>query len=197
MCSALNASRRTFCRGLGARVLASIRIAGGCSGHLAVTHKRRIITRAKVPYYDLFLILIIKPLKHIELLISLIYHLNNSYIRNQLDPVYNVHPFPLETKPEVPETPEEPPKRCICARCLQSVDDKNKVEIGGQCFHPQCAKCCKYLPLEISSRYFHQVIIIGLPKMTMFTNFVKLKRLPIRLHRNARSVPPVCALLFL
>jgi hypothetical protein len=47
-----------------------------------------------------------------------------------------------ETKPET--KPEDSSKRCICARCLQAVNDTNKIEIGGQSFHTQCAKCCEF-----------------------------------------------------
>ncbi|XP_048004038.1 cysteine and glycine-rich protein 2-like isoform X2 [Leguminivora glycinivorella] len=47
-----------------------------------------------------------------------------------------------ETKPDAkPEQPSEC-KRCVCARCLQPVDDSDKVVIGGQAFHCCCARCC-------------------------------------------------------
>ncbi|KAJ8706292.1 hypothetical protein PYW08_010918 [Mythimna loreyi] len=63
-----------------------------------------------------------------------------------------------DPKTEIPETPE-PPKKCICARCLQCVDDNNKVEIGGQSFHPQCAKCyfCHAIPKDHVKIYYGQV----------------------------------------
>ncbi|XP_030041083.2 uncharacterized protein LOC115456241 isoform X2 [Manduca sexta] len=54
---------------------------------------------------------------------------------------------------------EEPPKRCICARCLQMIDEGNKLEIGGQTFHSQCAKCyfCHAVPTSNLKIYYGQV----------------------------------------
>ncbi|CAH0602002.1 unnamed protein product [Chrysodeixis includens] len=61
-------------------------------------------------------------------------------------------------KAECPSS-EEPQKRCICARCLQCVDDSNKVDIGNQSFHPQCAKCyfCHAIPTDNVKIYYGQV----------------------------------------
>ncbi|RVE49571.1 hypothetical protein evm_005799 [Chilo suppressalis] len=55
--------------------------------------------------------------------------------------------------------PEEQCKRCICARCLQVVNDCNKVEIGGQSFHTQCARCyfCHAVPKDKVKIYYGQV----------------------------------------
>ncbi|XP_022824154.1 cysteine and glycine-rich protein 2-like isoform X2 [Spodoptera litura] len=64
-----------------------------------------------------------------------------------------------ETKAEDQPAGEEPPKRCICARCLQCVDESNKVDVGGQSFHPQCAKCyfCHTIPTDNIKIYYGQV----------------------------------------
>lgn len=54
---------------------------------------------------------------------------------------------------------EEPLKKCICARCLQAVDESNKIDIGGQHFHPCCAKCyfCHAIPKDGIKIYYGQV----------------------------------------
>ncbi|CAH2101842.1 unnamed protein product [Euphydryas editha] len=60
----------------------------------------------------------------------------------------------------IPEKPtEEPTKRSICARCLQSVDENYKVTIGDQSFHGQCAKCyfCHKVPTSNLKIYYGQV----------------------------------------
>uniref|UniRef100_A0A2H1V199 SFRICE_027042 n=1 Tax=Spodoptera frugiperda TaxID=7108 RepID=A0A2H1V199_SPOFR len=64
-----------------------------------------------------------------------------------------------ETKPENQPAAEEPTKKCICARCLQCVDECNKVDVGGQSFHPQCAKCyfCHTIPADNIKIYYGQV----------------------------------------
>ncbi|KPJ18421.1 Cysteine and glycine-rich protein 3 [Papilio machaon] len=51
------------------------------------------------------------------------------------------------------------PKRSICSRCLQPVDDDSKVEIGGQSFHSQCARCyfCHEIPTSKLKIYYGQV----------------------------------------
>ncbi|XP_063392505.1 cysteine and glycine-rich protein 1-like [Cydia fagiglandana] len=48
-----------------------------------------------------------------------------------------------EANPDAKPT-EQPAegKRCMCARCLQPVNEADKVEIGGQTFHCCCARCC-------------------------------------------------------
>ncbi|VVC99648.1 unnamed protein product [Leptidea sinapis] len=53
---------------------------------------------------------------------------------------------------------EEAPKRCICSRCLQPVDT-DQVDIGGQSFHAQCAKCyfCHCVPKNNLKIYYGQV----------------------------------------
>ncbi|KAM3955349.1 uncharacterized protein ACR2FA_010749 [Aphomia sociella] len=55
--------------------------------------------------------------------------------------------------------PEDQTRKCICARCLQTVDENNKIEIGGQSFHPQCAKCyfCHSVPKDNVKIYYGQV----------------------------------------
>ncbi|XP_063836651.1 uncharacterized protein LOC135085782 isoform X1 [Ostrinia nubilalis] len=55
--------------------------------------------------------------------------------------------------------PEEPARRCICARCLQAVSDNNKIDIGGQSFHTQCARCyfCHAVPKNSVKIYYGQV----------------------------------------
>ncbi|XP_047542510.1 uncharacterized protein LOC125075013 [Vanessa atalanta] len=61
---------------------------------------------------------------------------------------------------DVPEKPSEnPPKRFICARCLQSVDESEKVTIGNDSFHSQCAKCyfCHKVPTSNLKIYYGQV----------------------------------------
>ncbi|XP_047038845.1 uncharacterized protein LOC124643792 [Helicoverpa zea] len=64
-----------------------------------------------------------------------------------------------ETRSEDQPAPEEPQKKCICARCLQSVDENEKVNISGQSFHPQCAKCyfCHTIPTDNIKIYYGQV----------------------------------------
>uniref|UniRef100_A0A1E1WLN4 LIM zinc-binding domain-containing protein n=1 Tax=Pectinophora gossypiella TaxID=13191 RepID=A0A1E1WLN4_PECGO len=65
-----------------------------------------------------------------------------------------------DTKDEAPKCQtEEPQKRCICARCLQAVDESTKVDIGGQSFHPQCARCyfCHTVPTNNVKIYYGQV----------------------------------------
>ncbi|XP_031764053.2 uncharacterized protein LOC113514450 [Galleria mellonella] len=54
---------------------------------------------------------------------------------------------------------ESQPRKCICARCLQAVDENNKMDVGGQTFHPQCAKCyfCQTIPTENLKIYYGQV----------------------------------------
>ncbi|CAK1546437.1 unnamed protein product [Leptosia nina] len=49
---------------------------------------------------------------------------------------------------------EDLQKRCFCARCLQAVGD-NKINIGDQCFHQQCAKCyfCHIVPKSVKIYY--------------------------------------------
>ncbi|XP_026322675.1 cysteine and glycine-rich protein 2-like isoform X3 [Hyposmocoma kahamanoa] len=53
----------------------------------------------------------------------------------------------------------DPAKKCICARCLQAVDEAHKVDIGGQSFHPQCARCyfCHCVPKDNVKIYYGQV----------------------------------------
>ncbi|XP_059057156.1 uncharacterized protein LOC131850807 [Achroia grisella] len=62
-----------------------------------------------------------------------------------------------EMKPQ--NDAEDQPRKCICARCLQAVDENNKVNIGGQNFHPQCAKCylCHSIPTDKVKIYYGQV----------------------------------------
>ncbi|CAB3233743.1 unnamed protein product [Arctia plantaginis] len=66
-----------------------------------------------------------------------------------------------ESKKGSAESPKEkePTKKCICARCLQAVDDNDKVDVGGQHFHPQCAKCyfCHAIPKDNLKIYYGQV----------------------------------------
>ncbi|KAI5640435.1 cysteine and glycine-rich protein 1-like isoform X2 [Phthorimaea operculella] len=89
-----------------------------------------------------------------------------------------------EEKPE-PEPakcePEEPLKRCICARCLQPVDPKHKVEIAGQCFHPQCCRCycCHQIPKDNLKIYYGQVFC-----EECFNRFVMAPKTPAEHYRN-------------
>ncbi|CAG4949448.1 unnamed protein product [Parnassius apollo] len=55
--------------------------------------------------------------------------------------------------------PKEPPKHSVCTRCLQPVDDSDKVDIGGQNFHRQCAMCyfCHEIPSSNLKIYYGQV----------------------------------------
>ncbi|XP_013196345.1 uncharacterized protein LOC106139447 isoform X1 [Amyelois transitella] len=57
------------------------------------------------------------------------------------------------------EVPEEAPKRCTCARCLQAVEESSRVLIDNQSFHPQCAKCyfCHKVPATKVKIYYGQV----------------------------------------
>ncbi|KAJ2943404.1 hypothetical protein O0L34_g12213 [Tuta absoluta] len=77
--------------------------------------------------------------------------------------------------------PEEPIRRCICARCLQPVDSKLKVDIGGQCFHPQCCRCycCHQIPKDKVKIYYGQVFC-----EECFNRFVMAPTTPGEHYRN-------------
>ncbi|KAH9630913.1 hypothetical protein HF086_014654 [Spodoptera exigua] len=62
-----------------------------------------------------------------------------------------------ETKPEGQPSPEEPPKKCICARCLQCVDNSNKVEVFcEECFNKHVLNRNKDNPAEFFKQCFDQ-----------------------------------------
>ncbi|XP_061381475.1 uncharacterized protein LOC116776620 [Danaus plexippus] len=64
-----------------------------------------------------------------------------------------------KTEDSKPESSEEPPKRYICARCLQHVEECHRVTIGDQSFHQQCAQCyfCRKIPTKNLKIYYGQV----------------------------------------
>ncbi|KAI8433335.1 hypothetical protein MSG28_015380 [Choristoneura fumiferana] len=64
-----------------------------------------------------------------------------------------------ESKPASDASAASDTKRCICTRCLQSVCEADKIDIGGQSFHVHCAKCCAchLVPKENIKIYFGQV----------------------------------------
>ncbi|KAJ0182926.1 hypothetical protein K1T71_000902 [Dendrolimus kikuchii] len=57
------------------------------------------------------------------------------------------------------ENAEEPPKRHICSRCLQVVNEDGKIDIAGQSFHAHCAKCyfCHTVPTSQPKIYYGQL----------------------------------------
>ncbi|CAG9131746.1 unnamed protein product [Plutella xylostella] len=56
-------------------------------------------------------------------------------------------------------TKDEQCKKCFCARCLRMVEPSKLVAIGGQTFHPQCARCCccQRVPTQSLKIYYGQV----------------------------------------
>ncbi|XP_072948600.1 uncharacterized protein [Epargyreus clarus] len=66
---------------------------------------------------------------------------------------------PTAKQPTTESGTEEAPKRGICARCLQPVDECCKVQIGDQIFHRHCAQCyfCRTVPTSKVKIYYGQV----------------------------------------
>ncbi|XP_039752418.1 uncharacterized protein LOC120628223 isoform X3 [Pararge aegeria] len=63
------------------------------------------------------------------------------------------------TDKEYENQSEDQPKRFVCARCLQPVDENDRVTIGDQSFHEQCGQCyfCHKVPSKNPKIYYGQV----------------------------------------